>query len=201
MNQPLSTGSVVSYTRAQEKFFKRNPGNNFHSFTFKHWQFRSKFRRILPCRGRGMRGWVGLGRKHPPSQSRSPKECSQARWLLDTGFNPFTPALNFGPFSDVVLPFESVDEIPWLPFKWNLLCSSVPSCTFHLVRLLSLWMKSFGLTVEIKLCGRFPIGLSYFRQFAKFTNIFTFSNTQMFNEKFQCGGSNSHIQTSLRWIV
>ena len=28
---------------------------------------------------------------------------------------------------------------------------------------LSLWMKSFGLTVEIKLCGRFPIGLSYFR--------------------------------------
>ena len=54
-----------------------------------------------------MRGWVGLGRKHPPSQSRSPKECSQARRLLDTGFNPFTPALNFGPFSDVVLPFES----------------------------------------------------------------------------------------------
>ena len=151
MNQPLSTGSVVSYTRAQEKFSKRNPGNNFHSFTLKHWQFRSKFRRILLCRGRGMRGWVGLGRKLPPSQPRSPKECSQAWRLLDTGFNPFTPALNFGPFSDVVLPFEFVDEIPWLLFKWNLLCSSVPSCTFCLVWLLSLWMKSFGLTVEIKL--------------------------------------------------
>ena len=133
MNQPLSTSSVVSYTRAQEKFFKRNPGNNFRSFTLKYWQFRSKFRRILPCGGRGMRGWVGLVRKYPPSQSRSPKECSQARRHLDTGFNPFSPALNFCPFSDVVLPFEFVDEIPWLLFKWNLLCSSVPSCTFCLV--------------------------------------------------------------------
>lgn len=152
MNQPLSTGSVVSYTRAQEKFFKRNPGNNFRSFTLKYWQFRSKFRRILPCGGRGMRGWVGLGRKHPPSQYRSPKECSQARRHLDTGFNPFSPALNFCPFSDVVLPFELKPLMQFRPFLYFLFSMT-----------LSLWMKSFGLTVEIKLCGRFPIGLSYFR--------------------------------------
>lgn len=120
MNQPLSTGSVVSYTRAQEKFFKRNPGNNFHSFTLKHWQFLKNFRRILPCGGRGMGGWAGLVIKLPPPQPRFPREWSQSRRLLDTGFNPFTPALNFCPFSDVVLPFESVDEIPWLSFKWNL---------------------------------------------------------------------------------
>ena len=61
-------------------------------------------------------GW-GLGENSPLSQSRSPKECSQARRHLDTGFNPFSPALNFCPFSDVVLPFEFVDEIPWLLFK------------------------------------------------------------------------------------
>ena len=130
MNQPLSTGSVVSYTRAQEKFSKRNPGNNFHSFTLKYWQFRSKFRRILLCRGRGMRGWVGLGRKHPPSQPRSPKECSQARRHLDTGFNPFTPALNFGPFSDVVLPFEFCRRNPMVTIQMKPLMQFRPFLYF-----------------------------------------------------------------------
>lgn len=62
---------------------------------------------------------MGLVRKLPPPPPTPVPErvLSRARRLLDTGFNPFTPALNFGPFSDVVPPFQFVDEIPWLPFK------------------------------------------------------------------------------------